>query len=469
MAGNDTKHAFLTRRNETLFFDASFFLYMTAYFAFYQDDLLDGVVRLLATGLLAVSGIMLCAKRSIVFDGYIVRYVAFVVLGFVSMFWAKDPSQISLLAVTLSRIVLMLLFLSVRVRTYNDIRILLILTLLAVLVLDLRVGYLMVSFYSAPEFIFHRFGDNFGFNSNTVAVGNIIAAMTCLMLCRKGQGKKIVMLLGGIFSAVILLTGSKKGILGLVLSVTLMCYLRAARNQKARIIVGSTLAIVVLVVAMVSVPFLYELVGQRFLSMLVFFVDPALSDFSTRERFDLILSGLSIWSDHLLFGCGLNNFSVFQVETGFYAHNNFVELLADTGLIGFLLYYSNSFEMLSKKIDSRNGIQVTLKAIVILVLILDFTMVDYQDIRIQVFLYLAFKAIITIPNTNKRKKVDRSVFRSCAPQMPRAVDSRKNVAELREGTVADRGIRSECGDMQCESGGLYDNVLTPGMRCRKRE
>ncbi|MGI6241169.1 MAG: O-antigen ligase family protein [Candidatus Omnitrophota bacterium] len=62
-------------------------------------------------------------------------------------------------------------------------------------------------------------------------------------------------------------------------------------------------------------------------------------DGSANERHDLILVGLKITKDHPLIGVGLGQFGLVS-KTGVYAHNEWIELLATTGIPGFLFFMS---------------------------------------------------------------------------------------------------------------------------------
>jgi O-antigen ligase len=64
-----------------------------------------------------------------------------------------------------------------------------------------------------------------------------------------------------------------------------------------------------------------------------------MEDGSTQIRFELVRIGLQIFLSNPLFGCGLGQFSIVS-GTGHYAHNEFIEIAATTGLPGLWLYYS---------------------------------------------------------------------------------------------------------------------------------
>lgn len=49
--------------------------------------------------------------------------------------------------------------------------------------------------------------------------------------------------------------------------------------------------------------------------------------------------GIRVWMEHPFAGVGWQNYRFYN-EAGLYAHNNYVELLASLGVVGFFLYYA---------------------------------------------------------------------------------------------------------------------------------
>lgn len=62
-------------------------------------------------------------------------------------------------------------------------------------------------------------------------------------------------------------------------------------------------------------------------------------DGSTQERMYLMQQGVQVWKEHPFLGVGWNNFRYYN-DAQLYAHNNYIELLASLGIVGFLLYYA---------------------------------------------------------------------------------------------------------------------------------
>ena len=75
-------------------------------------------------------------------------------------------------------------------------------------------------------------------------------------------------------------------------------------------------------------------------------------DNSLLSRSNFIEIGLSIFKEHPLLGVGIDNARLFNYRN-VYMHNNFVEMLADGGIIGFCIYYSMYVYLFVKYIKSR--------------------------------------------------------------------------------------------------------------------
>lgn len=100
---------------------------------------------------------------------------------------------------------------------------------------------------------------------------------------------------------------------------------------------------------------------------------------SSEQRLDFIETGVNIWKNNPFLGVGFNNFRYFS--GGFYAHNNFIELLSTLGLIGFFLFYFFIIFAASnilKIIDWNPRISAIFFMIVFV--LMDYVWVSYYDI-----------------------------------------------------------------------------------------
>jgi len=146
----------------------------------------------------------------------------------------------------------------------------------------------------------------------------------------------------------IILTGSRKaiiGFLGLAVIFFVLCAWRRFRYQPGRGLV------VVLILAGVLIGFGYILSHSgyykrvEYLREVLVTRDIEAGGGSIKERAEFYIAAYRAWKDHPLFGVGTNQFRFYTNKyvaglRNTYAHSNFMEIAADFGLIGFVLYYS---------------------------------------------------------------------------------------------------------------------------------
>ena len=99
----------------------------------------------------------------------------------------------------------------------------------------------------------------------------------------------------------------------------------------------------------------------------------------------LVDQALNFWSKNPLFGQGLG---AFEAKYGAYAHNNFADLLANLGLIGFVLYYRLYFNMGVNFIKTKykNNTSYLFAAFFVVFLISELAIVTYQNKVLMMFL-----------------------------------------------------------------------------------
>lgn len=108
-------------------------------------------------------------------------------------------------------------------------------------------------------------------------------------------------------------------------------------------LVGSSrykLGAIAIAVLLLGVAYLgYEFILQETNMGTRFMRSTHMEDNSTQVRFGLVMTAFRIFSENPVFGCGLGQFGAVS-GTGYYAHNEVAEVLATTGLPGFILLYS---------------------------------------------------------------------------------------------------------------------------------
>ena len=136
-----------------------------------------------------------------------------------------------------------------------------------------------------------------------------------------------------------IITASRKAILMLPIG---LCGMQLLNNptkviRNLLLIISSSLLAIYLIF---DVPFFYELIGWRMEGMIALFKGNTLEvDSSALSRAMMIQSALTVFYDNPIFGVGLDNFRFFNAVRVTYAHNNFVEIAADLGILGLIAYY----------------------------------------------------------------------------------------------------------------------------------
>ena len=158
--------------------------------------------------------------------------------------------------------------------------------------------------------------------------------------------------------------------------------------------------------ALLHVPFLYSMAGHRIESMVAgLFGTDAAVDSSTSTRLNLIQWGIEWFKERMWFGYGIDNYRFVlhsyhsNWSLAYYAHNNYVELLVDVGLIGTIVYYFNYVWMLVS--SARNVRKITKQellfiGILVAIMISEYGLVTYYDKYIQVILLLIWMIIETL-------------------------------------------------------------------------
>ena len=116
-------------------------------------------------------------------------------------------------------------------------------------------------------------------------------------------------------------------------------------------------------------------------------------------RFAYVDLGIQIFKQHPILGIGIANANIYtQLYYGHdhYLHNNFVELLACGGVVGFIIYYSMHLYLLAnfwrckKHFDAEYRLCFLL---LIINLIVDYGLVSYYDPVKYIMLYIMWKKI----------------------------------------------------------------------------
>jgi O-antigen ligase len=192
-------------------------------------------------------------------------------------------------------------------------------------------------------------------------------------------------LISSIFLLCVVLTGSRKSIVlaaaGLFI---LMLYLYP--KKRFRKVMISTAVILFGFLFITKIPFLCEIAGSRIVSTIQYFFTGETPDASMVTRSRLIKIGMEYFSKKPKTGYGLDNFRIITNHSDLYSHNNFVEILFGSGIIGFCIYYSKYVFLLLKhlvlKLKKTDSDYITSKMlfwIFILFTVFEYWFVTYYE------------------------------------------------------------------------------------------
>ena len=156
-------------------------------------------------------------------------------------------------------------------------------------------------------------------------------------------------------------SGSRKGFIVLIGGIVLVLLLYSIHVKKsARLFINTLIVIAVFslgVLLIIRLP-MFSFINQRFRGLLSLFSGGDDTDQSLITRMNYIEIGMSLFKTHPILGVGINNARVFNYND-VYLHNNYVELLADGGIVGFTIYYSFYAYLLIGLLKNRKKGQAT--------------------------------------------------------------------------------------------------------------
>ena len=225
-----------------------------------------------------------------------------------------------------------------------------------------------------------RIGDSL--SGNVVSVGAYLGLLSVFLsyICCK-ERKMFYWISLATNVAFMLLTGSKVCLL--ILVIDLYLFLKVSKKKRQDFFL---VGIIVLVLAFVifSVPYFYQIIGFRIEDMMfqMFGIGEGHYSNSTRSREILIKEGLKFMWDYPIFGGGEKYFGSKTSTVYAYSHNNYIDIVVNFGLVGFLIYYVPVLRNLVFMIRTRKkagNIAELCIALMIMRLVVDMTMMTHSE------------------------------------------------------------------------------------------
>lgn len=318
------------------------FLYILSLYLFTYRDGLYHISNLLA--LILVSAIWIEfllskreLKRELVFTKTLKIFLVFIGVCSISIIYAIDKSTAIDKVQTMVLLFILIFSLANYINTYDKLKSLMRYFVYSGLIASIYL--LLTADYSSLRF----FGQELG-NPNAIGIILAISAtFTLYFILRDKQYYYSIFLLTLI--PTIFLTGSRKSLFLICINALIILYLRYNKGTKNKLkFIGIVLLIAIISFYLVfNVTLFYNIVGQRIENVFSLISGEKVNEGSINLRIKMIKEGFKLFKNRPFLGYGADNFRVLfaQVPGGreTYSHNNYIELLVNTGVIGFGVYY----------------------------------------------------------------------------------------------------------------------------------
>ena len=198
----------------------------------------------------------------------------------------------------------------------------------------------------------------------------------------------------------IILTGSKKGILGIIVIIAVLSVCKF--KWKVYKYFAPCLVVILVYILIMNNDYLYSIMGRR---IDAFFSDVQDTDKvtgSTVTRMSMYRDGLKFFMQSPIWGHGYNFFTDGTLY-GTYSHSTYMELLVSFGLIGAGMFYSIYVWSLNMIIKVKNNWNILFFTILILHLVMQTAAVSYYGNGFE-FVVIAFSVMCLSDERRERRE-----------------------------------------------------------------
>ena len=352
---------------------------------------------------------LLVNRRKIVIPFFCVGFLIFILYGFVNILvdnvLYKSVAQTMAISLTLN---LLMMFAVIQyVLMQRDVP-----KVLHILESAILVTTLVVVFLSVDSITEGRLASGTEMNSNRLSMLCVHGFVLVLYL-RKIQKISLIscVIQETIYLLSTLLTGSRKGLIMIVLAIVIINLTSEKRKIISTILIGVAAAVTLYILIM-NIPILYDIMGVRIENLIVLLTEGTTEEGSLISRQKLIDIGMMYIKEKPWTGYGLDCFKMISgiggsgnvgaAEVGYYSHNNYIELLFGVGIVGMILYYIPMVSTLKKLLQAlKNNPCVTyLLALFISKLAVEYAYVSYYS-RVDAYLMAVIVGILLLVNKEK--------------------------------------------------------------------
>ena len=349
---------------------------------------------------------MILTKIPIHLGVFIFILLAFVLINFLSTYWSLEPNYAFIRSITLMQMLIMLtIFYSYFHYTKDE---------------EVFINAFILSGFATYGYLVYYYGidEMFNFskrlpsdlmNSNLIGMNAAFSALSCIYAVLKSKKiiKYLILLIPML--AVIFKSASRKALICLVLGAIfyILFYIWDTKKLMSTIIkIFVFIIILVVAINIANIILPNNIAYTRFNSMISYIDDGTDIDTSTYIRMRMIEAGLDMFINSPIVGIGADNPKIYVTNYGIrstYLHNNYVELLAGLGIIGFTLYYSLYIYLIVKvwpMVKKKDALAGFAFIIMILNLILDYGAVSYFSYMTYIYFIFAL-CVVTKDNANQ--------------------------------------------------------------------
>lgn len=219
--------------------------------------------------------------------------------------------------------------------------------------------------------------------------------------------KKILYAIMCIPSFVLLLAcGSRKALIIVGLGIFLIFFFKAIGEKRITSFIRFIAIIIigVFVIRLLSNLPVFDGINQRMEGLIALLTGKGKVDHSAWVRQQYILLGIEVFKKHPIVGIGMGNVRIVNQQIlgdNCYLHNNFAELLANGGILGFGLFYYIYIYVIKRMVMKRvlfsyYGQVITM--LIVCLLLADYGLVSYYSKITYFFFALFFLFVETVMN-----------------------------------------------------------------------
>ncbi len=246
-------------------------------------------------------------------------------------------------------------------------------------------------------------------------------------------------------------SGSRKALIMMCIGVLFLIYKKYGIRKLYKILV-ITAILVIGFMAVMKLP-MFELINHRIEKATEIISGEGDGDESAKVRLSMIIDGWNIFKDRLMIGYGANNYAIVS-GYGVYSHNNFIEILVDFGLVGFILYYLVYVIAIKSLISSKSDASKALLSIFLARLVMEVALVTYYDKLhwiLMAFFLINTKALKQPPEKNSDEYIKEIAedFASKAPEVYEETrgdfdENQEDFTQTREGYTQSEDCFADC-------------------------